>query len=152
MPPTTKKTELSFKKPKAKAPSKKPKAEASKKPKNKAQSKKPKAKVLSNKSGKEPNCTNQFCEKIFLPARVAVEEQIAKDQGTKYAPSKELQKILTRAYLDNCKEIYCRPSCGWAKTVKEERQHRLQRQGAQSACRDLLKDYPKGYKIVKALI
>lgn len=96
-------------------------------------------------------CVETYCKKVFLAEREKVEQQFAKDAKKTYVPLKEMKdkslaKMMERAYVDNCKEIYCSPTCGFAKSVDKDRKAKLVKKGATSACRDLVKEFPKYYK------
>ena len=107
---------------------------------------------------KNKTCKN-FCKNVFLPERERVEIKFSKNNKIKYIPIKTLNKtdkpfakIMTNMYLQSCNDTYCQKPCKnskkkWLTSFTKKRKQNLTQQGAISGCRDLLKEFPKYYKI-----
>lgn len=99
-----------------------------------------------------PKKCDTFCKKVFVKERENVEAKFAKEHGIKYVPldkmaNKTLAKAVKDRYVATCNEIYCNKKCGFIDTVKKDkpRMTNLRKQGAISACRDLVSEFPKYY-------
>lgn len=117
-----------------------------------------KKKNPTKKNMKNKTCKN-FCRKVYLPERERVEKKFSKY----YEPievmrnkddefEKKTADILEDMYLKSCDEIYCQKKCKiknkkkWVESISKERKEKLEKQGAISGCRDLIKEYPDYYK------
>lgn len=108
---------------------------------------------------KKPTC-KQYCNSYFLPERERVEAKHAKDHKSTYTPlaqqkDRALASRVRRAYLGLCKDIYCRKGSGcggkdkedFVASISDNRKAALLKLGATSGCRDIIKEFPKYYKL-----
>lgn len=106
---------------------------------------------------KIPSRCTTFCKTTFLKERERVETAFAEEHGMSYVPVDKMKstfgKNLKAMYVNSCKTIYCNKGCNgtnkdFINSVEKNKQRKenLQKQGAISACRDLVKEFPKYYK------
>ena len=127
------------------------------KPKKTKKTKKIK-KTKKTKKTKSNNMTcKKFCRKVFIPEKERVEKKFSKY----YEPIAVLRKkkdkfdnefadILEDEYLKSCNDVYCQKKCKnkekWVKSFTQKRKEKLEKQGAISGCRDLIKEFPDYYE------
>jgi hypothetical protein len=121
---------------------------------------KSKNKSASKRVNPKNKTCKQFCKNVFLPERERVEIEFSNkhNKTLKYKPIKVLRKtnnslakMLEKAYLKTCNDIYCQSKCKnsknkWLKTFSKKRKEKLIEQGAISGCRNLIKEFPVYYK------
>jgi hypothetical protein len=116
-------------------------------------SKKSKRKMKGNNN----KTCKKFCKNVFLPEKERVEKKFSKY----YEPIAVLRKkkdkfdnefadILEDEYLKSCNDVYCQKKCKnkkkWVKSFTQKRKTKLEKQGAMSGCRDLIKEFPDYYE------
>ena len=115
-------------------------------------------KIKKIKKTKSNNMTcKKFCRKVFIPEKERVEKKFSKY----YEPIAVLRKkkdkfdnefadILEDEYLKSCNDVYCQKKCKnkekWVKSFTQKRKEKLEKQGAISGCRDLIKEFPDYYE------